>query len=368
MGEDDALKVLVVDDSALYRKIIQDILGEIPGTKVVGTAQSGKIALSKIAALRPHVLTLDLEMPDMSGLEVLRELPDRAPDVGAIIVSSHTTVGAASTIQALELGAFDFVTKPDSRSMEESKERLKAALAPMLEAFDRVRKVKQILKAGRPARNDHQRHSTSRMRSNPPPAAAITGGESRAVAIAISTGGPAALTRIIPRIPAGIGAPIFIVQHMPALFTAAFANRLNAISAVEVLEAADGMPVLAGTVYLAPGGRQMRIRAEPGRPHKVIRITDDPPENNCKPSADYLFRSMAEVYGGCATGVIMTGMGSDGTKGLKLMKVRGATIIAQDEASSIVYSMPKWPVEAGIVDVIAPLDSIPDEIYRTVKK
>ncbi len=156
MGEDDDLKVLVVDDSALYRKIIQDILAEIPGAKVVGTAQSGKIALTKIAALRPHVLTLDLEMPDMDGLEVLRELADKALDVGAIMVSSHTTAGAASTIQALELGAFDFVTKPDGRGMEESKERLKAALAPMLEAFDRVRKVKQILKQGRPATNDHR--------------------------------------------------------------------------------------------------------------------------------------------------------------------------------------------------------------------
>lgn len=368
MGEDDDLKVLVVDDSALYRKIIQDILAEIPATKVVGTAQSGKIALAKIAALRPHVLTLDLEMPDMDGLEVLQEVSDKALDVGAIMVSSHTTAGAASTIQALELGAFDFVTKPDGGGMEESKQRLKAALAPMLEAFDRMRKVKQILKQGRPAKDDH-RQPPSPPRPNRTGAPATTGrGESKAVAIAVSTGGPAALTRIIPRIPADIGVPILIVQHMPALFTSAFAGRLNAISPLEVLEAADGMPVLPGTVYLAPGGRQMRVRTEPGRPYKVIRITDDPAENNCRPSADYLFRSMAEVYGRCATGVIMTGMGSDGTEGLKLMKARGATIIAQDEASSIVYSMPKWPVEAGIVDVVAPLDSIPSEIYRTVRK
>ena len=367
MGEDDDLKVLVVDDSALYRKIIQDILGEIPGTRVVGTAQSGKIALAKIAALRPHVLTLDLEMPDMGGLEVLRELPHQAPDVGAIIVSSHTKAGAASTIQALELGAFDFVTKPDGRGMADSKERLKVALAPMLEAFDRVRKVRQILKQGRPAKNDPRQQPLPPRPTRAVPPTTTIRSESRAVAIAVSTGGPAALTRIIPRIPADIGVPIFIVQHMPAVFTAAFASRLNSISTLEVLEADDGMPVLPGTVYLAPGGRQMRVRAEAGRAHRVIGITDDPPENNCRPSADYLFRSVAEVYGRCATGVIMTGMGSDGTKGLKLMKARGATIIAQDESSSIVYSMPKWPVEAGIVDVVAPLDSIPGEICRTVK-
>jgi two-component system chemotaxis response regulator CheB len=191
--------------------------------------------------------------------------------------------------------------------------------------------------------------------------------KSKAVAIGISTGGPVALVKLIADIPADIGVPIFIVQHMPATFTDTFAARLNSMVRILVKEASNGEVIRPGTVYIAPGGKQMKVAASDICGLLVIRITDDPPENNCKPSADYLFRSIAHHYGKHATGVIMTGMGYDGTEGLKLMKQNGATIIAQDESTSVVYGMPRKPVEIGIVDVIAPLDLMADEICRTIR-
>jgi two-component system chemotaxis response regulator CheB len=191
---------------------------------------------------------------------------------------------------------------------------------------------------------------------------------SKAIAIGISTGGPVALAKLIPNIPADIGVPIFIVQHMPPMFTDALAAKLNSLGGISVKEAINGEVICANTVYIAPGGKQMKVAAlYPGN-LLAIQVTDDPPENNCKPSVDYLFRSIARHYGKFATGVIMTGMGCDGTEGLKLMKQNGAMIIAQDESTCAVYGMPKKPVEIGIVDVIAPLDLIAVEICRTVSR
>lgn len=366
MAHPTRLKVLVVDDSSVYRKIMQEILGEVGRVHVIGVAPSGSVALSKVALLKPDLLTLDIEMPEMNGLQVLEKLRETAPEVGVIVVSTHTTEGAEFTLRALELGAFDFVAKPSQRTMEDNKKVLKSALTSIIEAYDRARKVRQLLRGGRGARATPgvaaERTAPASRRVRPRRAV-----KSLAVAIGISTGGPAALTRIIPQFPADIGVPIFIVQHMPAVFTHAFAQKLNAISAIAVVEAIDGEPVVANKVYLAPGGKHMRVSLDRQRGTRIIRISDDPPINNCKPSADYLFGSIAQHYGGNATGVIMTGMGWDGTEGLKLMKAKGASIIAQDEATSVVYSMPKRPVEIGIVDVIAPLESLVAEICLTIR-
>ena len=175
------------------------------------------------------------------------------------------------------------------------------------------------------------------------------------------------MARMMPKIPSGLGVPILIVQHMPPIFTQSLASSLSSKCRIEVKEAVDGEPVKPGAALIAPGGKQMKVVAGADGKNRVVKITHDPPENSCKPSVDYLFRSVAHHYVGRATGVIMTGMGSDGTLGLKLMKRNGATIIAQDEASCVVYGMPKEPVEAGIVNVVAPLDKIADEIVRTVK-
>jgi two-component system chemotaxis response regulator CheB len=239
----------------------------------------------------------------------------------------------------------------------------------MLKAFSRNREIRQRLCTLAP-KTGGKAAPVIRPPWHPPAKAVDTivhrPGISSIVAIGISTGGPNALSQMLPKLPADIGVPIVIVQHMPPLFTQSLANSLNNKCAITVREATNGEPLLPNVAYVAPGGKQMKIMAGGDGTQRVIKITDDAPENNCKPSADYLFRSVADHYVGRATGVIMTGMGSDGTAGLKLMKKNGASIIAQDEASCVVFGMPKEPIESGIVDVVAPLDRIAAEILKTL--
>ena len=372
MINDKFLKVLVVDDTVVFRKTVSDILTELPDVKVVGTANNGKIAVARIASLNPHLLILDIEMPEMNGLDVLAHLNTHFPDVGAIVLSTLTRKGGEVTIKALELGAFDFVPKPQHGTLEENKKVIKAALTPMLKAFNRRREIKSILKgkATPPSQTktvENPSLDSTGMVQRMKTVAGQARGKSEIVGIGISTGGPNALARMLPRLPSKLGVPILIVQHMPPVFTQSLAGSLNTKSGIEVREAADGQKVLPNVALIAPGGKHMKIVAGADGKTRIVRITDDPPENNCKPSVDYLFRSIAQHYVGRSTGVIMTGMGSDGTEGLKLMKRNGARIIAQDEATSVVFGMPKEPIEAGIVDVIAPLNRIADEISRTVK-
>jgi two-component system chemotaxis response regulator CheB len=370
MINDKCLRVLVVDDTIVYRKIVSDVLAELPDVEVVGTASNGKIAMSKIATLKPDLLTLDIEMPEMDGLEVLARIKAETPDIDAIMLSSLTQKGSDMTIKALELGAFDFVPKPQSGSREENKKAIAFALAPMLKAFARRQVMRSILKGksvpSEPAvYNKAADHSKGLVQ----PMKTITrqkGMTSEIVGIGISTGGPNALAQMMTRLPADLGVPVLIVQHMPPVFTQSLAASLNSKCALQVREAVDGETIRPNTALITPGGKQMRVVAGADGKSRIVRITDDPPENSCKPSVDYLFRSIAYHYVGRATGVIMTGMGSDGTLGVKLMKRNGATIIAQNEATCVVYGMPKEPIEAGIVDVIAPLDKIADEICQTV--
>jgi two-component system chemotaxis response regulator CheB len=354
------LKTLIVDDSAMQRKIVQDVLEAFPFIEVVGVAQNGKIALLKAALLKPDLLTLDIEMPEMDGLEVLEHLKQELPEAVAIVFSAFTTEGARITLRALELGAFDFIPKPSSGTLEENRERFKSEIAPMLETLIRSKRTKPIVKKA----SVHQKNQI--ITDTEPMPLRRNSEKSKAIAIGISTGGPVALAKLIPNIPSDIGVPIFIVQHMPPMFTDALASKLNSMGSISVKEAIDGEVIRANTVYIAPGGKQMKVAAsEMGM--LVIRVTDDPPENNCKPSVDYLFRSIARHYGKYSTGVIMTGMGYDGTEGLKLMKQSGAVVIAQNESTCAVYGMPRKPIEIGIVDVIAPLDLIADEICRTIR-
>jgi len=363
MQTPSALKVMVVDDTILYRKIVSDVIAEIPGVEVVGTAHNGKAALLKIKTLHPDLLTLDIEMPEMSGLELLERLQTEAPDVGAVMVSTLTQEGGRMTMRALELGAFDFIPKPQSGTMAENKTAVKNALEPILQAFSRIRRNKRPV---------HQHPATSKsVRPRTYPSSTIKpavkrAGASSIIGIGISTGGPNALARMLPKLPGDIGVPVLIVQHMPPMFTQSLAKSLDSKCALEVHEAKNGEPLRPNVVYIAPGGKQMKIVAGADGRQRVIKITDDPPENSCKPSVDYLFRSIAELYVGRSTGVIMTGMGSDGTAGLKLMKSNGAVVIAQDELSCVVFGMPKEPIQQGIADVVAPLDAISQEILRTL--
>jgi two-component system chemotaxis response regulator CheB len=356
---------MVVDDTVVYRKIVSDVLADIPGVEVVGTAHNGKAALLKIRTLRPELLTLDIEMPEMSGLELLERMKTEAPDVGAIMLSTLTQEGGAMTMRALELGAFDFIPKPQSGNMAGNKAAVMQALTPLLRAFRRSRP------SHGPSRNPKPAIPSKIDTRAPAPPAGAHGPHKRSfpssiIGIGISTGGPNALAQTLPQLPGDIGVPVVIVQHMPPMFTQSLAKSLDGKCALAVHEAKNGEPLLANTVYIAPGGKQMKIVAGPGGLQRVIKITDDPPENSCKPSVDYLFRSIAEMYVGRATGVIMTGMGSDGTKGLMQMKQNGAFIIAQDEASCVVFGMPKEPIQRGIVDKVVPLHQISGEIVKTL--
>ncbi len=364
------IKVLVVDDTIVYRKAVSDVLAEIPGVEVVGVAHNGKIALSKIRILKPDLLTLDIEMPEMNGIEVLEHLQKQAPDVSAIMVSTLTSEGGDMTMKALELGAFDFLLKPSTTNIADSKKQLRILLTPLIKAFQTGRTT-----VGSMGTRPHpaQVRKTGTLRQPAPRPAAVGGqtvarrGKSEIIALGISTGGPNALSRMMPMLPADIGVPIVLVQHMPPVFTKSLAGSLNTKCAITVKEAEDGEAIQANVAYIAPGGKQMKLVASTDGQNRLIKITNDPPENSCKPSVDYLFRSVADYYVGRTTAVIMTGMGSDGTKGLEILKKKGTIVIGQDQASCVVYGMPKAPAERGLIDVVAPLDRIAAEIVKTVK-
>jgi two-component system chemotaxis response regulator CheB len=371
------LRILVVDDTIVYRKAVSDILAEIPGVEVVGIAHNGKIAMSKIASLKPDLLTLDIEMPEMNGLEVLAELQKNHPGVGAIMLSTLTADGSDMTMKALELGAFDFILKPQSSAnQQEGKAQIKTALQPMLEAFRHSRNASSLLgtKGVFTSKTILTQKPNSMLRpqsptgpGNIPPRPSARRGKSEIVTIGISTGGPNALSQMLPLLPGDLGVPVVIVQHMPPVFTKSLAASLDAKCALTVKEAQEAEPIQANTVYIAPGGKQMKLVASADGRNRIIKLTNDPPENSCRPSVDYLFRSVGDYYVGRTTAVIMTGMGSDGTKALQLLKQKGALIIAQNEATCVVYGMPKAPIEQGLVDVIAPLNKIADEITKSVR-
>lgn len=365
MSDNQILRVLVVDDTVVYRKIVSDVLAELPNVEVVGTAHNGKAALLKVKTLKPDLLTLDIEMPEVNGLEVLAQLQKTAPQVGAVMLSTLTSEGGIMTMKALELGAFDFIPKPQSGTMAANRQAVQKALEPILAAFSRSRlrfgRRPQSRPAARTVRPNKPARSTW-----PVPTFAARTRPSSIIGIGVSTGGPNALAQLLPQLPADINVPIVIVQHMPPMFTQSLAKSLDQKCALDVHEAVNGEPLKPNAVYIAPGGKQMKIVAGADGKQRVIKITNDPPENSCKPSVDYLFRSIAEMYVGRATGVIMTGMGSDGSHGLHQMKRNGAFVIAQNEASCVVFGMPKEPIEAGIVDVVAPLNGIASALLSSL--
>lgn len=368
------IRVLVVDDTIVYRKAVSDIIEEIPGAELAGVAHNGKIAMAKIASLKPDLITLDIEMPVMNGIEVLQEIKKQRFDVGVIMLSTLTAEGSDMTLRALELGAFDFILKPQqSANQQEGKRQLKSLLQPMIEAFARSKTAAHLLTGRSPSQR-----SVPVKRPIPPPAATEqrTGFQSRVserrsrseiIVIGVSTGGPNALGQVLPGLPADLGVPVLIVQHMPPVFTRSLAASLDKKCPLTVKEAVEREPLQPNVIYIAPGGKQMKIIAAADGANRIIKITDDPPENSCKPSVDYLFRSIGDYYVNRATAVIMTGMGSDGTKGLQVLKNKGTRIIAQNEETCVVFGMPKAPIELGLVDTIVPLNRIADEIVKSVK-
>ena len=356
------MRVLVVDDSALYRKTVRTVLEGIPGVKVVDTAFDGQAALEKIETYSPDLITLDFEMPNLDGLGVLRELQTKKEKPMVIMVSALTTQGARVTNQALRHGAFDFVLKPSGGNYELNQEQLRADLVPVIEACRSARRHqaapspvgRQAVPAG------PSDHSLGRMHE----AVKSICEKPSIVGIGVSTGGPVALTKVLPMLPEKFPVPIVVVQHMPPIFTKSLAEDLDNRCKLEVKEASDGMVAKAGQILIAPGGAQMRVVKQAAE--TVLRITDDPPERNCKPSVDYLFRSIAEQFGGRAACAVLTGMGDDGAAGCALLKSNGARIIAQDEASCVVYGMPRAVVEAGLADEVVPLQDIAPQLMSAV--
>ncbi len=346
------LRVLVVDDTIVYRTILKDVLEKVDGLQLAGTAPNGRIALTKVPILKPDLITLDIEMPEMNGLETLRQLKTDFPEIPVLMVSAHTTRDAEITLSALELGAFDFITKPDAGNYQENTRLLVEQFRSTLAALMRHRNLKpattrlpekETITAPAIVKHDPVRPDI--------------------IAIGISTGGPVALAVLIPELPANLPVPVVIVQHMPPVFTRALAESLHKKSKLTVLEGEQGMAVKPGHVYIAPGGKQMKVQKQADGLAQLL-LTDDPAENYCKPSADYLFRSVAQIYGKRALGIIMTGMGSDGVIGLRLMKRTGASVYAQDEQSSVIFGMPQEAIKAGVVDRVLPLTGIAPQISR----
>ena len=358
IGELRPFRLLVVDDSSLYRKAICDVLAGFPDIEVVGVAANGKIALDKIEQLSPDLITLDLEMPELDGHGVLARIGQQRIEIGVLILSATSKQGARDTTRALEAGAFDFVLKPTSSNADESKKQLADSLLPKIRAYQEKLWRRQTTQL--PSRADV-----------PQSICRVEGSQSRSqkidlVAIGISTGGPASLAKLIPQFPKDFPAPILIVQHMPPMFTASLAEELDRTSPLSVQEGRDGMTVSAGMVVIAPGGKQMKLERSAGV-NRIV-VTDDPPERNCRPSVDYLFRSLSNLCAENCLGVIMTGMGDDGLLGCQLLKRKGATVLAQDESSSVVYGMPRQIAENGLADAVCSLDELSAEIKCLVKR
>ena len=341
------IRVLVVDDSAIMRKLIVDILKRDPNIEVIGQAVNGKEALEKARQLKPDVITLDIEMPEMDGLSALRLLKEEKIPAKVIMFSSLTQEGAKATIEALSLGAYDFVPKPSSKSFLESVKKIEQDLIP---------KIKSITLPSSPKPLPQIR---------PKVGIKIRPGALRVLGIGVSTGGPQTLIEIFKNMPLSFPYPIFIVQHMPPLFTKQLAERLDRESKIKVKEAEMGEVVKEGVAYIAPGDYHMEVRVE----DKVKRIYlhQGPLKNNCRPAVDVLFESLAQVYNGSCLAMVLTGMGKDGLEGAKKIKERGGVVIAQDEASSVVFGMPRAVIEAGLADEVLNLKEIPlriRELFR----
>jgi two-component system chemotaxis response regulator CheB len=338
--------------------------------EVLGGAANGKLAVQKVRELKPDLLTLDLEMPEMDGLAVLDALRETGEDTMVIVVSALTSRGGRLTLQALEKGAIDFITKPGAGGPAENRALIIKELAERLPALEHRRSIRNILKQSRlpanPAAGADVKSTVDLGRTATVMNRIATARKPEMVLIGVSTGGPNALAQLLPAIPGDIGVPILLVQHMPPIFTKSLADSLAAKCSLKVCEASHKTSAAPNTVYIAPGGKQMRLAPGAGG-SKIIEITDDPPENNCKPAVDYLFRSAAHRFPGSALAVILTGMGADGTLGLRLLKRNGCHIIAQDEATCVVFGMPRAAIEAGIVDAVLPIGAIASRIVTLVR-
>lgn len=361
------LKVMIVDDTIIYRKIVGDVVSEIPDCEVTGTASNGELALRKMRLSLPDLVLLDVEMPVMDGLETLKQIKRLYPSVGVIMVSGVSERQAAITLEALSNGAVDFVPKPTEKNFEASKKALAESLHPIITLFRNKHKsyratAPRFLDASVSRKPDTiARPAEPEFRPAPLPI------RFDVLVIGVSTGGPNALAEFIPALPGNLNIPVLLVQHMPPMFTRSLADHLNRLSALEVSEAIDEEEVLRNHVYIAPGGKHMTI-ASPSPGLRQIRILDTPPVNSCKPSVDVLFDTIPDSFGTNVLSIIMTGMGSDGMNGVRTLKSRGCFSITQSADSCVVYGMPRAVDEAGLSDESISLDRLAPRVLHLIQK
>lgn len=352
------IKVLIADDSVVIRKMLSDTMNQDPAIEVVGTAANGSICLKKIPLVKPDIISLDIEMPEMNGLEALEKIRAEWPDLPVIMFSTLTQSGATATLDALAKGATDYVTKPSTATgLDQGIERIRNELIIKIKALcsesvgldipNSLPKPKPAFTQPEDLRRKQEQKALHRV---------------DVVTIGISTGGPNALADLMPAFPANFPVPIVIAQHMPPYFTKLLADRLNSKTELTVQECVNGSVLQPGHVYIAPG--DYHIVVEQHKDDVIALVNQEPQENFCRPSADILFRSVAKVFGRNALAVVMTGMGHDGTNGCQHIQDRGGQVIVQDEATSVVWGMPGFVVKGRLADQILPLDQIAEELIK----
>lgn len=345
------IKVLVVDDSILIRKILTDILESDDEIKVIDTAKNGKEALEKLESLKPDLVTLDIEMPIIDGITTLKHIVSKYK-VPVIMISSLTSEGADLTLEALDQGAVDFLPKPTNvfglKQNDIKKQIIEKVKAAVKSKFYTIKPIVKTTKCNKHIRSEPKSQSNFQ----------------NIIAIGTSTGGPRALQSIIPQLPADINASVVIVQHMPPKFTKSLADRLNSISNIKVKEAEEGDILLRGNAYIAPGDYHLRIINESGK--LVVRLSQEPEVLGLRPTVDIMMESVAKLEGYNKIGVILTGMGSDGSRGIRSIKQFGGFTIAQDETTSVVFGMPKAAIDTKCIDSVLPIEKIGDKILSKV--
>lgn len=347
------IRVLLVDDSAVIRRLLTDTLANDPEIEVVGMAGNGEIALAKIEQLKPDIITLDIEMPVMDGLTTLKALRKIYPKLPVIMFSTLTERGSTATMDALALGASDYVAKPANvGGVLAGMDKIRDDLIPKIKALcHRAPPIKQVMQALAPV-----------SRAPRTPGAAASGVD--ILAVGVSTGGPNALAEFVPALGRRFPVPIVIVQHMPPLFTRLLAERLAVVSGIVCKEGFEGAVLKPGELWIAPGGMHMEVE-KAGATYR-LRLTEDPPENSCRPAVDVLFRSVAKAYGSKTIAVVLTGMGQDGMRGAEHIRSAGGQILVQDEASSVVWGMPGAVANAGLAEKILPLKELAAEVVSRV--
>jgi two-component system chemotaxis response regulator CheB len=353
----DKIRVLIVDDSAVIRRLLSDLLKEDPQIEVVGMAGNGEIALPKIQQLHPDIVTLDMEMPVMDGIETLKALRKSHSKLPVIMFSTLTERGSSATLDALALGASDYVTKPANvGSVIEGMERIREELIPKIKALCRRKDITTAGVQAAPAIEARPQRVFKAIK----PSSGVD-----VLAIGVSTGGPNALAELLPALGKNFPVPVVIVQHMPPLFTRLLAERLGNISGFRCQEGSVGQLIRPGQVWVAPGGFHMET--ERVRDGVILQLNEEKPENSCRPAVDVLFRSVAKTYGSKVLAVVLTGMGQDGLKGCEVIQAAGGQILAQDEASSVVWGMPGAVSNAGLAEKVLPLKELAAEILKRVQ-